>query len=172
MFTMVNRIKTIIDYYELSASRFADSLNVPRSTISHLLSGRNKPSFEFIQKIMQAYPEINTEWLINGKGTFLKEKEQDLFTSIDSEPAKPEKQTQAQKEDIPQVGEKPINKGTDQKHDNNGPYEEEKPPQVKGNMVESEQVATYLKGKKNSRKIERIIVIYNDDTFEAYTPRN
>lgn len=65
---MIDRIQKIIQQKKLSSSGFADMIGVPRSTISHLLSGRNNPSLEFIQKVLDAFPEINTDWLIRGKG--------------------------------------------------------------------------------------------------------
>lgn len=65
---MVDRIQKIIQQKKLTSSGFADMIGVPRSTISHLLSGRNNPSLEFIQKMLDAFPEIATDWLIRGKG--------------------------------------------------------------------------------------------------------
>lgn len=67
---IVKRIERILDYYELSASSFADKINVPRSSISHLLKGRNKPSLEFVMKVVEAFSEVNLYWLLYGKGTF------------------------------------------------------------------------------------------------------
>lgn len=66
----VQRLEKIIKYYGLSASAFADKIAVQRSTISHLLTGRNKPSLEFVLKIVKSFPEVNLYWLLNGKGTF------------------------------------------------------------------------------------------------------
>ena len=60
----------MIDYYGESASSFAEKIGVQRSSISHILSGRNKPSLDFILKILSAYPEVDLYWLFNGKGTF------------------------------------------------------------------------------------------------------
>jgi DNA-binding XRE family transcriptional regulator len=78
---MVNRIQEIIKRYDLTSSKFADMLDVPRSTISHILSERNKPSLEFIQKIIDKFPEINIKWLIRGEGNMF-EKERDLFSDL------------------------------------------------------------------------------------------
>lgn len=64
---MVERISKIIQVKKLSASRFADILGVPRSTISHILSGRNNPSLEFIQKVLSAFPEVRVAWLMRGE---------------------------------------------------------------------------------------------------------
>ena len=76
IFTMVNsekfsqRLQKIFNYYDLSAAAFADAVNVGRSSISHILSGRNKPSLDFVLKIVQTYPEVELYWLLNGTGKF------------------------------------------------------------------------------------------------------
>lgn len=57
-------------YYNLSASVLADKIDVQRSSISHLLSGRNKPSLEFVMKLIKSFPEVNLYWLLNGRGSF------------------------------------------------------------------------------------------------------
>ena len=65
---MHDRLKQFLTMEGLSPARFAEVMGIQRSGISHLLAGRNKPSFEFIQRMMTAYPDINYEWLILGKG--------------------------------------------------------------------------------------------------------
>lgn len=65
---MNERLKQFLTMENLSPARFAEILGIQRSGISHLLAGRNKPSFEFIQRMMTAYPDLNYEWLILGKG--------------------------------------------------------------------------------------------------------
>lgn len=56
-----------MNLYNVSAAQFAETIGVPRSTISHILSGRNKPSLDLIMKILSTYPKVNAEWLITGK---------------------------------------------------------------------------------------------------------
>lgn len=68
--SFAERLQKVLDYYGLSASAFADAIEVNRSSISHLLSGRNKPSLEFVLKVLEQYPEVKLYWLLNGKGTF------------------------------------------------------------------------------------------------------
>jgi transcriptional regulator with XRE-family HTH domain len=65
-----NRLKIIMDYYQISASTFADKIQVQRSSISHLLSGRNKPSLDFVMKVVKQFKEVELYWLLNGKGVF------------------------------------------------------------------------------------------------------
>ena len=66
------RLEKIINFYGLSASSFADKIGVQRSSISHILSGRNKPSLEFVMKVLSPFPEVDLYWLLNGKGEFPK----------------------------------------------------------------------------------------------------
>ncbi len=64
-----------MDYHELSASLLAEKINVQRSSISHILSGRNKPSLDFILKITSTFKDVDIYWLLNGTGSFPKVKE-------------------------------------------------------------------------------------------------
>ena len=64
------RLQKVIDYYAETASSFSEKIGVQRSSISHILSGRNKPSLDFIMKILATYPEVELYWLLNGKGEF------------------------------------------------------------------------------------------------------
>ncbi len=64
------RLQKILEYYDLSAAAFSDAIDVGRSSISHILSGRNKPSLDFVLKVVQTYPEVELYWLLNGKGSF------------------------------------------------------------------------------------------------------
>ncbi len=66
----VERLEQMLNYYGLTASSFADRIGVQRSSISHLLTGRNKPSLEFVMRVVKTFPEVNLYWLLNGKGAF------------------------------------------------------------------------------------------------------
>lgn len=70
---MTDRISLLIRAKNLSAAQFADEIGVQRSSISHLMSGRNKPSLDLIQKTLQRFPEVSTEWLLFGKGEMVRE---------------------------------------------------------------------------------------------------
>ncbi len=59
-------------YYGENGSSFADKIGVQRSSISHIISGRNKPSLEFVLKVLNVFPEVDLYWLLNGTGTFPK----------------------------------------------------------------------------------------------------
>lgn len=81
------RLKIILDYYEITAASLADKIAVQRSSISHILSGRNKPSLEFVLKILNEFPEVELYWLLNGKGKFpaLNVKKNDTTPTLFSE---------------------------------------------------------------------------------------
>lgn len=67
---VIPRIQTIMDHYGLTVSAFADEIGVQRSSVSHLLNGRNKPSLDFVMKLVDTYPEVNLYWLLKGVGEF------------------------------------------------------------------------------------------------------
>ena len=72
---MIDRIRQTIEYSQLSASAFADTIGISRSGLTHLLTGRNQPSLDVARKILAKYPEISTEWLIMGMGEMLRPEE-------------------------------------------------------------------------------------------------
>ncbi len=65
---MHKRLGNWMESEELKASELADKIGVNRATISHILSGRNKPSIDFLQKLLSNYPNLNANWLISGIG--------------------------------------------------------------------------------------------------------
>ncbi len=75
------RLEKILEYYSISATAFSEQIDFNRSTISHILSGRNKPSLEFVMKVVQEFPEVELYWLLNGKGTFPAQQETSLEIS-------------------------------------------------------------------------------------------
>lgn len=71
---MNTRLKQFLAAENISQAQFADSINVVRASVSHVLAGRNNPSYDFIKAIMDNYPQLNIEWLILGKGKMYKDK--------------------------------------------------------------------------------------------------
>lgn len=65
-----DRLQMLFDYYELTAGAFADEIEVGRPSVSHILSGRNKPSLDFVMKVVKRFREVDLYWLLNGKGNF------------------------------------------------------------------------------------------------------
>jgi transcriptional regulator with XRE-family HTH domain len=68
------RLQLVMKMNNLNASQFADRIGVQRSSISHMLTGRNKPSLDLIQKTLAHFPRVNADWLLTGK---VKEQEEE-----------------------------------------------------------------------------------------------
>ncbi len=170
-----NRIQKIIQYSMLTASEFADEIGVQRSNISHIISGRNKPSLDFIVKIKDRFPEIQWEWIIEGKGEMTKstlsptslqeskinfsEKEKnsetDLFSIINS-PSYPTTENKS----IPNPLELNISATNIEKEKIND-----------SQTLEEESILSDNNNNQNSKtKIKKIIILYENGKFEAYEP--
>lgn len=145
---MNSRILQIIKSKNLTSAKFADEIGVQRSSISHVLSGRNKPSLEFIQKILKKYPDIDNSWLLSGKGNILAKSEINE-NMIDF----PDDTATVHSEDISKY-QKAQNK----------PESPEKP--LLKEIIDNKSGNDKYKNKK----IEKIIVLYKDNSFKEYYP--
>jgi transcriptional regulator with XRE-family HTH domain len=76
---LIERVLYLMEVYSLTPAEFAERVDVQRSSISHLMSRRNKPSLDFIQKVLNHFPEINPNWLVMGIGPM---KQLDLFDAL------------------------------------------------------------------------------------------
>ena len=65
--TIQERLQMVMKMHNLNASSFAERIGVQRSNVSHILSGRNNPSLDFIQKTLKAFPRVNGDWLVSGR---------------------------------------------------------------------------------------------------------
>lgn len=134
-----------MDYKSISSSELADTIGVQRSNVTHVLHGRNKPSFQFIAKLLETYPEMNAKWLIMGTGNMLE------HGQIDQQQLFPEDV----KQEIPKQPEaKTTNKAT-----------EVTTPQIPIQHIEPENSLA-----PKAKEIERIVVFYTDQTFKEYGP--
>ncbi len=87
---MIDRIREVINYSQLSAAAFADTIGISRSGLTHLLTGRNQPSLDVAKKILAKYPEVSTEWLIMGMGEMMRP---EAGTSSEATAPAPESET-------------------------------------------------------------------------------
>ncbi|GLB49530.1 helix-turn-helix transcriptional regulator [Neptunitalea lumnitzerae] len=149
------RLQMLLDYYHLTASAFADSIDVQRSGISHILSGRNKPSLDFILKITSVYKDVPLEWLIHGKGSFPKNSTDKSF-SAETNDVKPTQATPPPS----------VEKSTQNLFDSNEVEYSSKKETLKPILENNEE---HLATNKN-KTIDRILIFYSDKTFESYTP--
>lgn len=132
---IAERLQMIIKLNKLTNAAFADRIGVQRSSISHVLAGRNKPSIDFIQKIITHFPNVDTKWLITGKQPKTKTPPPANSTTLSDTAAIMED------EDLPIYGQK------------------ERREQRKTDVMHKE------------KRIEKIVVFYDDGTFEETAPR-
>mgnify|MGYP006285891541 CR=1 FL=1 len=141
--SLTERITQIQQNEGYTASQFAEKLGIQRSGLSHIYSGRNKPSIGFIQKLLTQFPHYNAEWILNGSNPMLKQhpqnteitdtqEEKDLFSGVESEA--------------------PANYGF--------------------NVKNAEQNSALKHRLAANKYVKQIILIYEDDTFEIMRSKN
>jgi transcriptional regulator with XRE-family HTH domain len=154
------KIELLIQTKKLSASQFADTLGIPRSSISHILSGRNKPSLDVVQKILIAFPEIPAEELLDDK--------RDLSISTPAPKAAPSPiaSTPSLFDAVtPSAPESPRNISPEQtivQSNLRRPRE--------SNPKASQPVAAPAPTTHLAKKIERVLIFYTDGTFSESKP--
>lgn len=166
-----DRISKIIEFSELSPSEFADEVDVQRSSISHITSGRNKPSLDFIIKIKNKFPQIQWDWLINGQGEMLIDKEEidnstentkptslpDLFTMIDDDQfGFTESEDRISKKQNWRESEISTHQHKQKEISNSQPL-------VAQNYFEDKQSVG-----NHENKIKRIVIFYENGKFESF----
>lgn len=80
MTEMNERLAQFMRSEQLTAAKLAEIVQVQPSSISHLLSGRNKPNFEFVSRMLRMFPELNPDWIINGIGSMYRRKQTEYST--------------------------------------------------------------------------------------------
>lgn len=69
---MNKRLQQFINAENISQSQFAERIGVAKASVSHILAGRNKPGYEFLESMARQFPTLNLEWLIAGRGRMYK----------------------------------------------------------------------------------------------------
>ncbi|MBX9888947.1 MAG: helix-turn-helix domain-containing protein [Flavobacteriaceae bacterium] len=144
----IKRLEIILDYYSLNASGFADKIGVQRSSLSHLLSGRNKPSLDFLLKILDVFPEVDLYWILNGKGSFPKNNEVIVEKNLNTPPTFPNTENE--------IG----NLFSDDKKENT----------TTTNFEKTEKSTPSPLQKNNESEIDKIVIFYKNGTFKSYVP--
>ena len=134
---MIDRVLALMQEKNLTPSQFADEIGIQRSGISHLISGRNKPSLEFILKVLKRFPDVKAEYLLYGTSE---------IQNVKEEEKREEKEITS----------------------NNSPTLFEQ-PEITENKPEP-RPQRQAKKERIERKIEKIVVFYDDRTFREYEP--
>ena len=141
----IKRLEILMEHFGMNASSFADKIGVQRSSISHLLSGRNKPSLDFVMKILDIFPDINLYWILNGKGNLLKD-EVDFLETFQSK--KEEDHTPILTPDL--ASEKKMEPETE--------------------VAISKNKSAEIQNSKKDSEIFKIVLFYKDGTFKDFNP--
>ncbi|WP_264564190.1 helix-turn-helix domain-containing protein [Flavobacterium sp. N3904] len=143
----IKRLEIILDYYSLNASSFADKIGVQRSSLSHLLSGRNKPSLDFILKIIDIFPDVDLYWILNGKGVFPKMNQQSTFEKLKENTTT-----------LPEQDNSTINLFSEIKETEENSFKTERAKNI------------ILKNEAASEDLDKIVFFYKNGTFKVYLP--
>lgn len=84
---MNTRLQQFLAAENITQAQLADSLNVARAGVSHIIAGRNKPSYDFLSALLQHYPTLNADWLMLGKGKMYKGLQQKTVETVQEQPA-------------------------------------------------------------------------------------
>jgi transcriptional regulator with XRE-family HTH domain len=141
---MEERLLKILKHYEHTPSSFADKLGVQRSSISHLLSGRNKPGFEFLSRLLAEFTDLNMEWFISGKGNMIKK--------IPSPPV-----------NLTLFDQSPVMEKTSLNSESEIPVQDV-------NEVQKEVTNVIKVDSEGKNRVSKVILFFNDKSFEEFIP--
>jgi transcriptional regulator with XRE-family HTH domain len=171
---MKERLIQLLDLEQLSPSKFADIIGVQRSSISHVISGRNKPSFDFLQKTLKAFPGLNASWLMLGEGTMYDQMGRNVSGNLFDSTAEPEEPSEGHisaDEEIHteiRTPETAISREAEAEEVHEAPA-----PAPSEETEEKVQEDTLSKlAARSQKRIVQLMVIYEDDTFRNFTPSN
>lgn len=146
---MQERFKKLLEDKGLTATKFAALIKVNASAMSHILNGRSKPGFDVLDKIAQAFPDVNLNWLISGKGS--------LYNSAVPPAEKPVKKS-------------PVQTNLWEETSSQAPPEVKKEPEpVKTPVITpAPDIVPGMLQPRGNKKIARIILFFDDGSFEDY----
>ena len=143
-----------MQFYNMSATQFASEIGIQRSALSHIMSGRNKPSLDFMIKLKTRFDEINSDWLLFGKGKMLVQAEKPMpdsnqnggFVFPDEEKQTGAEAPMVKSEEVPLYSTKEPVREVKTKKESSKPF-----------------------GKEDSL-IEKIVIFYKNGRFKSYQP--
>jgi len=167
---MKDRITHFLTTEGISPAEFADKIGVQRSSVSHVLNGRNYPSASFIQKILGSYKTLNPRWLLLGEGTmsdnkYVGSKEPSLFQiAVGNDELKSAKEAVLASESL---GKDTSTQQPDNLADKTPSSE------ISNQFAESKvtpSVTDFVSNSIDYKEVERIVFFFKDKTFTTYMP--
>lgn len=159
---MNNRLEQFLAAENISQSQFADTIDVARASVSHILAGRNKPGWDFLNSMLKHYPNLNIEWLLNGTGKMYKSMRSEL------RPAQPEEQLSSDLfSPVSTTGQAPQQPTPAATTPRESKIQEQTVPTNASTETSASQdsPAVIAQQSDNQRKITKIVVFYDDNTF-------
>jgi transcriptional regulator with XRE-family HTH domain len=148
---MLDRIKHLIEFKKLTATQFSEEIGIQRSSLSHVLSGRNKPSLDFMLKIKDRFPEVSLNWLLLGEGEMYENIDLGLKTQVRSVES-PAISYAAQKEPAH------TKRAVDETDGNDKP----------GELIQRQESFNDA----SIEEVETIITLFRDGSFKVYRNKN
>lgn len=154
---MEDRLVQLLKAEGINPTRFAERIGVQRSSMSHIISGRNKPSFDFIVKILDSFPSVNPDWLLRGKGYMYK-------NDIPVQPSLFDVLKPVSKEEPKAISSEKIHPITNME-DEAVHSKMQQISAIAGNEAKFREMT-------QDKKIEKIVILYSDKTFSDYLPNS
>ena len=178
---MINRINLILKAKNITARQFAEEIGIQPSGMSHIMSGRNNPSLEFVNKVVRRYPEIDANWLLLGRG--------EMYMGLTPDPSPKERGMDSEEPTLFSVQDSGAEEtGTVDRETQHAaslqmgdvvmesPHVDVETQQAGG---ETRHAASLQTGKRDmapaesaGRRLVKILMFYDDHTFEEYYPRS
>ena len=141
---MKSKLEYLLRSENLTATTLARKLEIQRSGISHILSGRNKPSFDLVVKILRAFPHLNPDWLMLDSDKIYRD---DVALSVKSSELS-----------APSVEALP-------------PAKENIEISASENLGKNENHSIFSVAQNSEKRMQRVIVLYSDGSFESFTAK-
>ncbi len=162
------RIVEVMSFLRLTAVALAENIGVQPSSVSHILSGRNKPSLDFVNKLLSRYPQIDSNWLLRGEGKMLKsDKAASSGGNLSLFPKDDESELNFEKSDSDK-----LSMEFDSNVENRELVEKNEPPVVNVRAKKKPKTEVSSPVLVSEREIKRIVIFYSDNSFEEFSPKN
>ena len=164
---MINRINLLLKAKNITARQFAEAIGIQPSGMSHIMSGRNNPSLDFVSKVIRRYPEIDANWLLLGKGEMYTSAAPPPSPTLFSEEPTVEPAPVPEPQEIEVDAPLPQRDNTDIQEVDIPQRGDQEPQQMNGLM---DYATSVTPRDADGRRLERILFFYSDNTFQEYRP--
>ena len=168
---MINRINLILRAKNITAKQFAEEIGIQPSGMSHIMGGRNNPSLEFVSKVLRRYPEIDANWLLMGKGEMYSSAVSSAVASVPQSVSSVEivdSESQSEPSLFDEESAEPM-KVEESSH--NPFYQQDAKKEEERSYMPSYVASTPDSKTDSVGQIERILLIYSDNTYKELHPQ-